>query len=171
METTSPQSAAEPVPQPSLLQLPMDHRGLVFSVFQCWHPAVCSHPGVEVGTWWRGKLRRLGSCLLGSLLHPQQCQGQGWCCQRSSRVLTKVCYPSLSPSPLLSLTVAPCQHSAQPPGISHSCAWLTLYSPDPTGSFWFHSCLPFRHKTCHHYIFHSPLGCCFAFLITQDAFK
>lgn len=110
METTSPRSASEPVPQPSSLQLLIDHRGLVFSVFQCWHPAVCSHPGV----WWRGKHRRLGSCLLGALqvvlsYTHSHCQGDRADAARGAHQCPQRCVlpPSLPPLCSLSLTHSP----------------------------------------------------------------
>lgn len=125
METTSPQSAAEPVPQPSSLQLPMDHRALVFSVFQCWHPAVCSHPGV--GTWWRGKHRRLGSCLLGSLLlHPQQCQDRAGAARGAHKSSLRCAIPPcLPPLSSLSHSSSP-QHCGSLPALCTASGYLSL---------------------------------------------
>lgn len=76
MEMTSPQSASEPVPQPSSLQLLIDHMVLVFSAFQYLHPAVCSHPGIWGRDLVEGQTRELGllpswgSATGSLLLHP-----------------------------------------------------------------------------------------------------
>lgn len=76
IETTSPQLASEPVPQPSSLQLPIDHRVLVFSVFQYSQPAVRSHSGIWGRDLVEGQTRELGllpswgSATGSLLLHP-----------------------------------------------------------------------------------------------------
>lgn len=140
-----------------------------------------SEDPVEGQTQKHAPLPAWGSVHLGaaSYIHGHHQGDGGWCCQRTSPAPSKVCCLSLffalshtyTHASSLPSSVAPCQHIALPLGISHSLAWLTLYSPGPIRSFRFHSCLPFRHKTCRYCIFHSLLGCCFAFLIIQDTFK
>lgn len=146
------------------------------------HPAR-AHPGFPPGNLWA--LQHCSRLLQAPASWGCVCSGSSYICsQHQGRELSggfsdahKGVLPpslpfSLSHTPLLSPgSVAPCQHIALPPGILRSLAWLALYSPGPIGSFWFHSCLPFRHKTCRYHIFHSLLGCCFAFLIIQGSFK
>lgn len=80
-------------------------------------------------------------------------------------------FPSISHSSALSWQCGSLPAHCTASGHLTLLAWLTLYSPGPTGSYWFHSCLPFRHKSCRYYIFHSLLGHCFTFLVIQDSFK
>lgn len=115
METTSPQLASVPAPEPCSPRLPTDHRFLTFSVLQCLYPAVCSHSGVQGWGLSRGANVEawaptfLGLCAPGCLFPHPPPRRQGLR-QRTSPVPTKVCCLSLPPSPLLSLA-----HTHTPP--------------------------------------------------------
>lgn len=107
METTSPQSASVPAPQPLWPSSQASRRSQGFDIFNTAVPGSCHLlPPRCLGarTQRRGTRKSMDFHLLGALgasssIH-SRCQETGWCCQRASPVPTKVHCLS---SPLLSL--------------------------------------------------------------------